>query len=84
MDPFLTPRELKRRAGRDLGPGSAYRANARVKLWEETMCTYFEGSGWEEVPSVCRYARAARALLCCACAVRRGLNKFERGEREKR
>jgi hypothetical protein len=35
--------------GRDLGPKSRYRSVPRVRLWEETMCTYFEGGNWEEV-----------------------------------
>eukprot|EP00802_Teleaulax_amphioxeia_P030497 Tamp_33107.p1 GENE.Tamp_33107~~Tamp_33107.p1 ORF type:complete len:210 (+),score=20.44 Tamp_33107:83-631(+) len=34
---------------RDLGPGSQYRANERVRLWEETMCTYFENASWEQL-----------------------------------
>mmetsp|Transcript_7364 Transcript_7364/g.18386 ORF Transcript_7364/g.18386 Transcript_7364/m.18386 type:complete len:154 (-) Transcript_7364:586-1047(-) len=33
--------------GRDLGPGSPYRSVARVREWEELMCTMFEGGGWE-------------------------------------
>mmetsp|Transcript_24068 Transcript_24068/g.78308 ORF Transcript_24068/g.78308 Transcript_24068/m.78308 type:complete len:117 (+) Transcript_24068:113-463(+) len=31
---------------RDLGPGSSYRSVERVKVWEELMCTFFEGGTW--------------------------------------
>ena len=52
--------------GRDLGPGSKYRSIPRVQLWEEIMCTYFEGGSWEEVNTldVC-YAKANQNDPAC-------------------
>mmetsp|Transcript_38736 Transcript_38736/g.62447 ORF Transcript_38736/g.62447 Transcript_38736/m.62447 type:complete len:157 (+) Transcript_38736:129-599(+) len=34
---------------RDLGPGSTYRSDPDVQMWEETMSTFFEGGSWEEL-----------------------------------
>ncbi|KAJ1489633.1 hypothetical protein T484DRAFT_1885406 [Baffinella frigidus] len=35
--------------GKDLGAGSDYRSNRRVKEWEELMNTFFETGSWEQL-----------------------------------